>query len=101
MVKKAKKAKKAKQSNNTTKTVKKKATKKRAAGKKTAHRMTPEMHSIAFQDLVANAHKFEKSPLCYREYPDGSAQVCKLLPDGSYGDCESYFLRPVPGPRCG
>jgi hypothetical protein len=59
------------------------------------------MHSMALQRLVADAHKLEKSPLCYREYPDGSAQVCKLMPDGTYGDCESYLLRPVPGPRCG
>jgi hypothetical protein len=94
MVKKAKK--------RTTKTAEKRTTiKKRAAGKKTAPKMTAKMHSIAFQHLVANAHKFEKSPVCYKEYPDGSAQVCKLLPDGSYGDCVSYLLLPVPGPRCG
>jgi hypothetical protein len=59
------------------------------------------MHSAAFSQLVAHAHEFEKSPLCYREFPDGSAQVCKLMPDGTYGDCERYDVRPVPGPRCG
>jgi hypothetical protein len=80
---------------------KKAAGKKKVADSKTPLRMTGGMHSAAFSQLIAHAHKFEKSPLCYREYPDGSAQVCKLMPDGTYGDCQSYNLRPVPGPRCG
>jgi hypothetical protein len=77
------------------------AAKKKAGDAKTAPRMTATMHSAAFSQLIAHAHKFEKSPLCYKEYPDGSAQVCKLMPDGTYGDCEAYNLKPVPGPRCG
>jgi hypothetical protein len=88
----AKKAKKAK------KTV---ATKKRVTKAKAAPKMTAKMHSAAFEHLVAHAHKFEKSPLCYKEFPDGSAQVCRLMPDGTYGDCQRYDPRPVPGPRCG
>jgi hypothetical protein len=75
--------------------------KKRVVGTKTEPKITANMHSKVFAQLVAHAHKFEKSPLCYKEYPDGSAQVCKLMPDGTYGDCQRYDLRPVPGPRCG
>jgi hypothetical protein len=48
----------------------------------------------------AAPHK-RKSRLCYKEFPDGSAQVGELMPDGTYGDCQRYDLRPVPGPRCG
>jgi len=85
-----------------TKKAKKKVTRrKRVVRAKTAPRMTATMHTAAFSQLVVHAHKFEKSPLCYKEFPDGSAQVCKLMPDGSYGDCQRYDLRPVPGPRCG
>jgi hypothetical protein len=89
MAKKAKKAKKAA------------TAKKRAAGAKATPKLTAKMRSTAFAQLVEHAHTFEKSPLCYKEYPDGSAQVCKLLPDGTYGDCLPYYVRPVPGPRCG
>ena len=72
--------------------------KKRAVGAKTAPKMTAK---VAFSQLVAHAHKFKKSPFCYKKFPDGSAQVCKLMPDGTYGDCRRYDLRPVPRPRCG
>lgn len=80
----------------------KKATAKKGAAKAgAAPRMTAKTHSAAFARLIAHAHKFEKSPVCYKKFPDGSAQVCKLMPDGTYGDCQRYDLRPVPGPRCG
>lgn len=82
-------------------TKKRTTTKKRVRGATAAPKITAKMHSAAFERLVAHAHKFEKSPVCYKEYPDGSAQVCKLMPDGTYGDCQRYDLRPVPGPRCG
>jgi hypothetical protein len=93
----AKKAKKA----ATKKVATKKAIKKGAPKSKAAPKMTAKMHSSAFKQLLANAHKFAASPLCYKEYPDGSVQVCKLMPDGTYGDCQTYDVRPVPGPRCG
>lgn len=75
------------------KKAKKKAKKK--AGKGGASRMT------TFSRLVAHANALKMSPVCYKVFPDGSAQVCKLMPDGTYGDCQRYDLRPVPGPRCG
>jgi len=80
-----------------------KKAKKKVAKKspKTAPKMTAKVHSAAFSRLVAHAHQHQKPPVCYKQYPDGSAQVCKLMPDGTYGDCETYNLRPVPGPRCG
>jgi len=81
---------------------KKKVVKKsQVAGAKTAPKMTAKILSAAFSQLVAHAHKHNKPPVCYQEYPNGSARVCKLMPDGTYGDCERYDLRPVPGPRCG
>jgi len=84
------------------KKAKEKTTRKnQAAGAKAAPKIAAKIHSAAFSQLVAHAHKFQKSPLCYKQLPDGSAQVCKLMPDGTYGDCERYDLRPVPGPRCG
>jgi len=89
----AKKAKKA------MKKAKKKVAKKQVA--RAAPRLTARMHTMAFSQLVAHAHRFQLSPVCYRVFPDGSAQVCKLLPDGTYGDCKRYDVRPVPGPRCG
>jgi hypothetical protein len=63
--------------------------------------MTAKTHSDSFAVLVKRAHKFEKSPVCYRVFPDKSAQVCRLMPDGTYGDCQRYNLRPVPRPRWG
>lgn len=77
-----------------------KKTKKTVASGRTIA-ITAQMHSSAFKQLIANAHIFSKAPLCYRQFPDGSAEVCKLMPDGSYGDCETYLLRPIPDPRCG
>ena len=92
----------AKRAKKKVKKVKKRvARKSRAAGAKTAAKITAKIHSAAFSQLVAHAHEHNKPPVCYIEYPDGSAEVCKLMPDGTYGDCESYNLRPVPGPRCG
>lgn len=83
------------------KTAKKVVARKRASETGSPPTMTNEMHSAAFLQLVAHAHAFQKLPLCYKQFPDGSAQVCKLMPDGTYGDCETFLVRPVPGPRCG
>ena len=59
-------------------------------------------HSASFSLMLARSKKFQKSPFCYREFDDGSAQVCRLQSDGTYGDCQPYAgSRPVPGPKCG
>jgi hypothetical protein len=59
-------------------------------------------HSSSFALMLARSKKFQLPPFCFREFDDGSAQVCRLLGDGSYGDCQPYFgSRPVPGPKCG
>jgi hypothetical protein len=63
--------------------------------------LTAGMHTSAFRDLVSLVHEHGSSPVCYRVFPDNSAQICRLLSDGSYGDCQPYNLRPVPDPRCG
>lgn len=101
MPRKAKKANKAtaKKVKKASKSATPKKTKKTVASEQ-ATAITAQMHSIAFKQLIAHAHQFAKSPVCYRQFPDGSAEVCKLMPDGSYGDCETYLLRPVPDPRC-
>jgi hypothetical protein len=97
MAKKAKRSKKARRPAPAAK----KSTVKKPAAKKAVMQLTADQHERAFSQLIAHAHTYQKSPLCYKEFPDGSAQVCKLLPDGSYGNCEDFFVRPVPGPRCG
>lgn len=59
------------------------------------------VHGLVFSTLVARSRQFNASPVCYRVFDDGSAQICRLMSDGSYGECETYYHRPVPGPQCG
>jgi hypothetical protein len=60
-----------------------------------------ELHRSLFSLMVARSNKLNRPMVCYRVFHDGSAQVCRLMDDGGYGDCETYTHRPVPGPRCG
>lgn len=59
------------------------------------------LHSGVFSMLVARSNTLKKPPVCYRTFDDGTAQVCRLLADGEYGDCQTYTHRPIPGPECG
>jgi len=59
------------------------------------------LHRGLFTLMVARSNKFNKPPFCYREFDDGTVQVLRLMGDGSYGDPETYYQRPVPGPSCG
>jgi hypothetical protein len=59
------------------------------------------LHRSTFALMVARSNHLGMPMVCYRVFDDGSAQVCRLKDDGSYGDCETYTHRPVPGPRCG